>query len=110
MTLRFDPEALEHRARNLGGLNGFKLVFVSLDPVTPPAFAWLDVEFQNATHLAPLLQASDFAITGGTRIRGGANPGQVQVTQVLAGATPGTLRLKVAPVGDYSTYTLSLFK
>jgi len=110
MTVRFDPEALQQRARNLGGLNGFKLVFVSLDPVTPPTFAWLDVEFQNVNHLAPLLPATDFAIAGGTRIRAGNDPGEVRVTQVLPGATPGTLRLKVAPVGDYSTYTLSLFK
>jgi hypothetical protein len=110
MTLRFDPEALEHRAGNLGGLNGLKLVFVTLDAVSPPSFAWLDVEFWNINHLTPSPLTSDFRIAGGTRIRAGSNPGEVQVTQVLPGATPGTLRLKVAPVGDYSTYTLSLAK
>src|SRR5712691_3331064 len=110
MTVRFDPEALQQRARNLGGLNGFKLVFVGLDPVTPPTFAWLDVEFQNTTHLATPPLPADFAITGGTRIRAGSNPGEVKVTEVGSGPSLGTLRLKVAPVGDYSTYTLSLAK
>jgi hypothetical protein len=108
MVLRFDTEALLERARNLGPLNGFKLVFVSLEAAPRPSFAWLDVEFQNDQHLAPPPPATDFTLSGGTRLRAGANPGEIQVTQVLAGATPRTLRLKVAPVGDYSTYTLSL--
>jgi hypothetical protein len=108
MTVRFDPEALEHRARNLGVVNGFKLAFVSLDAATPPAFALLDVEFQNAGHLAPLPATSKFAISGGTRVRAGSNPGEVKVTNVQAGSAPNMLRLTVAPVGDYSTYTLRL--
>src|SRR5262249_8209108 len=108
MTLRFDPEALQHRAEQLGTLNGFKLVFVSLEPVPQPSFALLDVEFQNANHLAPLPVTTDFAISGGVRIRAGSNPGDIQVTQVQASALPHTVRLKVAPVGDYSTYTLSI--
>ena len=108
MTVRLDPEALDNRARNLGTLNGFKLVFVSLEPVTKPAFAWLDVEFHNENHLAPLPAPAAFEIGGGTRIRAGMNPGDVQVTEVHASSLPRTLRLKVAPVGDYSTYTLKL--
>ena len=108
MTLRFDAEALAERARNLGTLNGFKLVFVSLEAAPRPSFAWLDVEFHNDQHLAPPPPATDFTLGGGTRLPAGGNPGEVRVTQVLAGTAPRTLRLKVAPVGDYSTYTLSL--
>ncbi|MFO1058178.1 MAG: hypothetical protein U1E53_14570 [Dongiaceae bacterium] len=108
MALRFDAEALAERARNLGPLNGMKLAFVSLDSAPKPAFAWLDLEFHNAQHLAPVPPAGLFAIRGGTRLLGGSNPGDVQVTQVAAGASANTLRLKVAPVGDYSTYVLAL--
>jgi hypothetical protein len=108
MTLRFDPEAFQKRARDLGALNGIKLVFVSLEPVLKPTFAWLDVEFYNDNHLAPLPALTDFRISGGTRLRAGSSPGEIQATQVSAGATPRSLRIKVMPVGDYSTYTLSL--
>ena len=108
MTFRFDPEALQDRAEKLGALNGIKLVFVSLEAGPKPTFAWLDVEFHNTNHLAPPPVASKFSISGGTRLRAGSNPGEVQVTEVSAGAEPRSLRLKVVPVGDYSTYTLSL--
>ena len=108
MTLRFDTEALEARARNLGTLNGFKLVLVTLDSAPTPTFALLDVEFHNANHLAPLPAITDFGLSGGTRLRAGTDPGQVQVTSVAAGPTPNTLRLRLEPIGDYSTYTLSI--
>ena len=108
MTLRFDTEALEARARNLGTLNGFKLVLVTLDSAPTPAFALLDVEFHNANHLTPLPASTDFGLSGGTRLRAGSDPGQVQITSVSAGPTPNTLRLRLEPIGDYSTYTLSI--
>jgi len=108
MTLLFDKEALDARARNLGALNGIKLVFVTLDAPPSPAFALLDVEFYNNNALAPLPAKTDFRITGGTRLRGGNGPGEVQVTQVSAGSAPNVLRLRVEPIGDYSTYTLKI--
>ncbi|GLR87959.1 baseplate J/gp47 family protein [Bradyrhizobium iriomotense] len=108
MTVRFDSEALAARARNLGTLNGMKLLFVTLDVPPSPAFALLDVEFYNANALSPLPAKTDFTLTGGTRLRAGLNPGEVQVTQVSAGATPNVLRLRVEPIGDYSTYTLGI--
>ena len=108
MTLHFDTEALAARARNLGALNGFKLVFVTLDAAPKPDFALLDVEFHNSNHLAPLPAKTDFSLTGGTRVRAGIGPGQVQITTVSAGASPNMLRLRVEPIGDYSTYTLSI--
>lgn len=106
MAVILDPEALAQRAENLGSLNGFRLAFVGLEPAGNPTHAVLDVEFHNANGLAPLPAAGGFRVSGGSRIRGGPNPGQVRVTQVLAGPGPNTLRLRVEPVGDYSTYTL----
>jgi hypothetical protein len=108
MTVRFDSEALAARARNLGPLNGMKLVFVTLDAPPSPAFAQLDVEFYNTNALAPLPATTDFQLSGGTRLRAGPNPGEVRVTQVSAGSAPNVLRLRVEPIGDYSTYTLSI--
>jgi hypothetical protein len=106
------PERLADRARDLeaAGLNGLRLVYVSLDAATPPAFAWLDVECHNANALAALPPPAAWRIDGGLRLRGGTAPGQVQVTQVLPDpdGRPHVLRLRVAPVGDYSTYTLRL--
>lgn len=110
MTLRFDTEALAARARNLGALNGLKLVFVTLDTPPSPAFALLDLEFYNSNALSPLPAKTDFQLNGGTRLRAGSNPGDVQVTQVSAGAAPNMLRLRVEPIGDYSTYTLTIAK
>lgn len=106
MTRILNDEAVAERARNLGAFNGVKLAFVSLAPAGLPAFAWLDVEFYNANHLNPLPAPGDFAVAGGTRVIGGGGAGQVKVTQVLAGASATSLRLKVEPIGDYSTYIL----
>lgn len=102
MTIMTNGERLEDRARDLEakGLNGFRLVYVTLEAAPKPTFALLDVEFRNGNALAPLPPKEAFAI------RGGGPSKQVSVVQVLAG--PGrTLRLKLAPVGDYSTYVLT---
>lgn len=115
----YNAEVLEERARNLGSRNGVQLLFVTLDPPSPAAAtrAFLDIEFYNANVLPTILNdvivdgvpATDiFVLTGGTRRPAGDNFGQVQVTAVAAGATSNVLRLTVEPVGDYSTYTLSL--
>jgi hypothetical protein len=105
-----DEEAVEERVRKLepGALNGIRLVFVSLEPAPRPSFAWLDVEFHNANHLSPPPPPAKFEVSGGTRLIGGSKPGQVRVIDVAAGVAPKTLRLKVEPVGDYSTYMLKL--
>ncbi|KPF60806.1 hypothetical protein D621_01560 [beta proteobacterium AAP51] len=104
-------ERLADRARDLeaAGLTGFALVYVSLEPVARPGFAWLDLEFHNANGLAVLPPVQAFRIEGGLRLRAGTGPGQVQVTEVLPNpeGRAHALRLRVAPVGDYSTYTLS---
>ncbi len=111
----FNPEVLEERARNLGSLNGFKLVFVTLDPPGAPTHALLDVEFHNNNELANILNDVNvnavpptqiFPISGGTRILAGDQFGQVQVVAVAAGGAANVLRLTVQPIGDYSTYKL----
>jgi hypothetical protein len=113
-----DQEVREERARNLaaGGLNGFRLLFVRLEPAAAPTHALLDVEFHTTNELANVIAAvgggtpahSVFPLSGGTRLRAGAAAGQVRVDQVLAGTQPNQLRLRVQPIGDYSTYLLSI--
>ncbi len=115
---KLDAEVLAERARNLDArnLNGIARVFVTLLPAGTPTEAWLDLEFHNTQVLAAILTAigggalahSIFPISGGIRLRAGASAGQVRVTQVLAGLVPNQLRLRVVPIGDYSTYTLSV--
>jgi hypothetical protein len=109
-----DPEALAERARSLdpAGCNGMRLLRVLLVPAGAPVQADLSVEFFNAHGLAALVAATPppFSVGGGLRLRGGPLPGQVKV--VAAAPDPGgnalVLRLTVAPVGDYTTYTLTL--
>jgi len=116
VTKIYNTEVLEERARNLGSRNGIKLVFVTLDPLLAPTQALLDLEFHNGNVLTAILNDINvnvvpptdiFVLSGGTRKPAGEDFGQVQVTAVAAGVT-NTLRLTVAPIGDYSTYTLSL--
>lgn len=119
----FNAEALADRARNLGThvppINGVKLAFVSLEPAGTPAYAWLDVEFYTAAdlfgangilddinaHGVPV--RSIFKVSGGTRLPAGDGIGQVQATQAIAG-TGNVIRVRVEPIGDYSTYTLTV--
>ncbi len=112
----FSPEELQRRADSLGTLNGMELVFVELDPGASPTAAMLTVEFINGNGIAAMLSrftvdgdpaTSLFQIRGGVRRQGGEAPGDVQVVSVAptAGLAPG-LVLRVAPVGDYSTYRL----
>jgi len=109
MTLLRNEERLTDRARDLDakGLNAFKLAYVTLEAVPKPSFAWLEVEFWNDNALAPLPPKDAFKVQGAERHRAGNPARPVQVVQVVAGSTPTTVKLKIAPVGDYSTYLLS---
>ncbi|WP_209425144.1 baseplate J/gp47 family protein [Pararhodobacter sp. SW119] len=110
--------AAADRARDLqaAGLNGLAAVLVTLDAPVPPGAAELEVHFHNPLHLSEILAelsggtppSQVFPIQGGHRLPAGAGSGQVQVTSVAPGHTPESLRLTVAPVGDYSTYRLNL--
>lgn len=113
----FNPEALDDRARDLVSFNGMELVLVELAPAGAPTEAHLLVQFFNDRELAdiladvaaePALARQIFTITGGQRIRGGNLAGEVQVVAVAATSAPNRLDLTVTPIGDYSTYTLSL--
>ncbi|MGH6646438.1 putative baseplate assembly protein [Aquabacterium sp.] len=109
MALLRNEERLTDRARDLDGkgLNAFKLAYVTLEAAPKPGFAWLEVEFWNDNALASLPPKEAFKVQGAERHRAGNPARPVAVTQVLAGTTPHTIRLKIAPVGDYSTYLLS---
>lgn len=109
MTRLRNEERLGDRARDLDGkgLNAFKMAYVTLEAAPKPGFAWLEVQFWNDTALAPLPPKEAFAVQGAQGHRAGNPARPVQVVQVAAGAAADTLRLKIAPVGDYSTYLLS---
>jgi len=120
MSKIFNNEQLADRADDLTTHNGMERLFVTLDDSSsPPGFAWLEVEFYNAVALtdivndigAALKHTNDvFAIGGGSRIRGDAPPdrGPIQVTEVAAVTGTNNLKLKVAPIGDYSSYRLKI--
>ena len=117
MTIK-NQEALNERANNLGEFNGIRLLLVSLSPAVNPTEAILSVYFYNnnqlnniASEIAmnPARAKVIFPITGGHRILGGSATGEVQVWAAIADANDNKiLHLTVRPIGDYSTYTLSV--
>lgn len=113
-----NTEALQARAKSLDAkrLNGMQRVLVTLQPVVNPTQAHLEVQFYTPHELANIvsdisgnlaLAKQIFPISGGHRILAGSAVGQVQVV-AIAQPTTTTLDLTVAPIGDYSTYTLNL--
>ncbi len=113
-----NQEALKERANKLEMFNGIRLVLVSLSPNVNPTEAILTVHFYNNNELSTIVseiaansaRAKEiFPITGGHRILGGSLTGQVQVFAVAEDAEDDkVLHLTVRPIGDYSTYTLSV--
>jgi hypothetical protein len=97
-------------------VNGMRLALVSLPAGPAPAHADIDLRFFNDLHVAAILAevtldparaGQIFRVRGGSRVPAGAAAGQVKVTAVT-GVDTRRLSLRVAPVGDYSTYTLDL--
>ena len=93
--------------------NGIKSLQVSIVGNT----AELEVRFFNRNSLAKILSDAAanpagvkniFPMTGGHRVLAGPATGQVQVTLISALPDPVTLKLKVTPIGDYSTYRLGV--
>lgn len=118
MTAITFPDFVDDRADVLEslGLDGMKLVLVALPAGPNPPHADLELHFFNGLHVAailadiggdPVRARQVFRIRGGTRIVAGSAAGQVQVLSVAA-VDATRLSLRVAPVGDYSTYTLQL--
>jgi hypothetical protein len=120
-----DQEALKERGRALLATapvaNGIRYVFVSL----AGGVATLEVEFYNRKYLQAIIDKYNadpstapaiFKISGGHRLVAGPAVGQVQVKTITKSADfdapkptqPTTLVLTVQPIGDYSTYTLSI--
>lgn len=111
-----DKEALLDRAGELEakGLNGMKLILVKdLDTVSETSRALLEVYFFNGinnfvTNVPAAAQAL-FSVTGGHRIKGGKEDGEVKAVKIAPHASDNTcLVLALEPIGDYSTYTLEL--
>jgi hypothetical protein len=111
-------DAIDDRADVLAGhgLNGLRLALVSLPPGPAPSHATLEVHFHGDLHVAdilaeitatPALASQIFRVRGGVRILAGSASGQIRATAVAA-HTAESLLVTVAPVGDYSTYTLEL--
>ncbi len=116
MNRKYNSEVLDERARNLeaANLNGLLRVEVELAPSLDPDHAVLSLFFHNGLHLSDIdsavnvdgIPATDlFVIRGGSRLRGGEAPGEVQVTG-LSFVVDNRLDLTVEPIGDYSTYRL----
>jgi hypothetical protein len=111
-----DENSRDQRARNLDakGFNGMQMVLVDLQPPLSPTMARLELFFYDTQHLDEILTDASavptgvFPIEGGHRVPAGLASGQVQVTKVAVGNSPQSLLLNVAPVGDYSTYKLSV--
>lgn len=112
------PDLVDDRADVLAGLglDGMQLVLVALPPGASPPHADLALHFFNGLHVAailadigadPVRARQVFRVRGGSRIVAGSASGQVQVTGVSA-IDATRLAVRVAPVGDYSTYTLEL--
>ncbi|SPF40913.1 conserved hypothetical protein [Syntrophobacter sp. SbD1] len=114
-TMIYDQNALAERSRNLGTLNGIDFGLMLLDPSSPPAFGVLELHFYNDQHLDDLVSAANtpaamsslMPISGGDRIIAGAQSGQVQVVKLLHSDVQ-VLQVTIAPVGDYSSYTLAI--
>lgn len=114
-TILYDQNALAARSRALGSLNGIDFGLMQLDSASPPAYGVLELHFFNDQHLDDLAAAAStpaamwslVPITGGDRFLAGPLSGQVQVTKLVHSASQ-VLQLTIAPVGDYSRYTLTL--
>lgn len=112
------PDYRDERADRLEdfGQNGLRLALVSLPAGPNPGHADVELHFWNGLHLAalqaeitadPARASQVFSLRGGTRLPAGRASGQVQVTAVST-IDATRLSLRIAPVGDYSTYTLEL--
>jgi len=109
-----NQEAIRKRAQRLenNALNGIDFILVSLIPNVHSSKALLEIHFFNNNHITDLADANFknvFIISGGYRFIAGSAIGQIKVTAVesLQNA-PNSLMLTVEPIGDYSTYTLTI--
>jgi len=113
-----EKEALKERANSLKekGKNGIKMAIVNIPSGTDASEANLEVHFFNANKIQNILTDTSssepiFSILGGRKIVGGRASGQIKVTQVSSSGiddADNVLNLTVSPIGDYSSYTLTI--
>src|SRR6478609_4922832 len=109
-----NQEAIRNRAQRLENneLNGIDFILVSLTPNVNSSKALLEIHFFNNNHIIDLTDPNFknvFIISGGYRIIAGSAIGQIKVTAVESVQNvPNSLMLTVEPIGDYSTYTLTI--
>jgi hypothetical protein len=113
-----NQDAVNERANDLeaANFNGLKRLIVRVFPAAAPPHAELEVHLHNPLHRNTLILAGDtparasllFPLRGGRRIRAGSATGQVRVLAVNAGPSADSIILRTAPIGDYSTYILSV--
>jgi hypothetical protein len=111
-------DARNERANDLeaAGFNGLARVIVRVFPAAVPPHAELEVHLHNPLHRDAIVSAGNtaaraallFPLRGGHRVRAGSATGQIRAFAVNAGPTPGSLIVRVTPIGDYSTYLISL--
>lgn len=116
-----NEEALQVRGESLEGLglNGIKLILVgTLVTAVEPTVAHLQVHFYNSLFLGNI--ATDFdpddedkqkilTVSGGHRLTAGWQSGQVHVASAVVNGSDNTvLDITISPIGDYSTYTLTV--
>lgn len=112
------PDALQERANDLAaaGFNGLARVIVRVFPAASPPYAELELHLHNPLHRDTLVSAGNtaaraaalFPLRGGHRVRAGSASGQIQAFAVSAGPSSASLLLRVAPIGDYSTYEFAV--
>ncbi len=100
----------DERGRNLeaAGFNGLRMGIVDLAPTLNPTEAHLELFLLSAVQRDPIRTNAVFTVRGGRRLPAGSAVGQVQVTSVANGSADDSLLLTIAPIGDYSTYVLSV--
>ena len=110
-----NQEALKKRANNLeiNGFNGIKQVIVNVPSGQNSDEAYIDVHFYNENTIQDILNDSKspnllFPIYGGRKIQAGPGIGQAKVTKIANTDANNVLKLTITPVGDYSTYILSV--
>ena len=112
-----NEDALNERANDLEAenFNGLERVIVRVHP-SRPVLRRTGGLFHNTLHRDTLVAAGNtparaaalFPLRGGLRVRAGAATGQIRSFAVDSGPTADSVILRVAPIGDYSTYTLSV--
>ena len=113
-----NDDARNERANDLAAENftGLERVIVRVFPAATPPYAELEIYLHNTLHRNSLVSAGNtaaragllFPLRGGHRVRAGSATGQIRAIAVSNGPTNDSIIVRVAPIGDYSTYTVAV--